>query len=82
MSKQQLLDELARLQEHEQFCHRLSSLLTTNERIPQSDYQYKKNTKALEDISDAISVALRQVDEELEHLNNQPLENFIHRRIR
>jgi len=84
MSKQHLVDELERLQEHEEYCAKLSNLFADGNQelgIDPNGYMHRTIINRLENASDVIARRILVVGELLEAIDNERMDNFRNRRL-
>lgn len=83
MSKQQLLDELSRLQNHEMACDRLINLIEDGTQDLDLSADMETITLAsLNVLSDTIARKIGALFELIEATNNQSMDRFRRRQIR
>jgi len=72
---QHLLDELARYQEYEEYVQKLRHLVEEDDNI--EVIMHESTLTALQAIEYAITIRIHNVSEQLERIQNEPLQRFI-----
>lgn len=82
MHKQHLLDELARYQDRDEECERLTNLVEDSHDLELTDNQHEGIVDSLDELRLSIGKRIHDLNDQIESHNNQALDNFIRRQIR
>jgi len=78
MSQQHLIDALERYQEYEEYAQKLMNILGE---LVLSDNDAEVIENSLDDLGEALSVRITEIGEQLEAINNEPLDRFRRRDV-
>jgi sulfite reductase alpha subunit-like flavoprotein len=80
MSHQQLLDALERYQEYEEYAQKLRHLIEEDDEL--EVIMHQSTLTALQAIEYAIAIRIHDINNQIEHIKNEPMDRFRRREVR